>query len=409
LVFEGSVEEMLAADTLTARFLKGTTTAMARRHASRRRRETGGPARAEALRDRPGLVIVGAAEHNLRGIDVTIPRGSLVAVTGVSGSGKSTLVGDVLYEGYRQQVGEAGAEPGRCVGIQGFDRFREVLFVDQNPLGRSSRSNPVSFVGAYDALRQLYARAPAAAARRLTPGHFSFNVDKGRCPACKGTGEEEVDLQFLGTLTVVCDRCRGRRFRPEVLAVTLHGHSIAQALDLTVREAIETFSDHGPLTRRLEVLVTVGLDYLRLGQPTSTLSAGEAQRLKLAEFLRARRQQGGGGRLLLFDEPTTGLHLSDIAKLYKALRALVDKGDTVVLVEHQMDLVARTDWIVDLGPGGGRHGGDLLFCGPLQDFLEAEVDSPTREELRRVMGYGGTSERRDVGTSSRREERDVGT
>ena len=275
--------------------------------------------------------------------------------------------------------------PGRFREIRGFEGFDEVEMVDQSPLGRSSRSNPITYVKGYGALRKLFARTPVAEELGFTPGHFSFNVDKGRCPACKGTGEEEVDLQFLGEITVICDRCQGRRFRPEILQVRLKGKTIAEALDLTVTEALELYGDYRPLERRLEDLDRVGLGYIRLGQPTSTLSAGEAQRLKLAGFLKKRRKKSAG-RLFLFDEPTTGLHLSDIALLYKAFRELIRRGDTVVVVEHQLDLISRCDWIVDLGPGGGHRGGDLLFSGPREQFLAAEIESPTREELRAHLG-----------------------
>ncbi|MDX1630485.1 MAG: excinuclease ABC subunit UvrA [Thermoanaerobaculia bacterium] len=385
-VFEGSVAEMLDSGTLTARFMNGSGSELARRHAARYRRESGASSAGEELaRKPPVLEVLGASEHNLREIDVAIPGEALVAVTGVSGSGKSTLIEDVLFEGYREWAGEVAPAPGRFREIRGLEGFDEVEMVDQSPLGRSSRSNPITYVKGYGALRKLFARTPVAEELGFTPGHFSFNVDKGRCPACKGTGEEEVDLQFLGEITVICDRCQGRRFRPEILQVRLKGKTIAEALDLTVTEALELYGDYRPLERRLEDLDRVGLGYIRLGQPTSTLSAGEAQRLKLAGFLKKRRKKSAG-RLFLFDEPTTGLHLSDIALLYKAFRELIRRGDTVVVVEHQLDLISRCDWIVDLGPGGGHRGGDLLFSGPREQFLAAEIESPTREELRAHLG-----------------------
>jgi excinuclease ABC subunit A len=384
LQMEGSVHELLKGSTSTARALRRSGAHLARRHLARRRQEKGWGALGEELASRPGVEIVGATAHNLKGIDVRIPLGALVAVTGVSGSGKSTLVEGVLYDGWRARQGETGFEPGACREIRGLERIAELRLVDQQPLGRSSRSNPVSYVQAYDELRKLFAAAPTARAGRLTPGHFSFNLDRGRCPDCRGTGSQEVDLKFMGTLSVICDRCQGHRFRPEVLAVSVGGRNIAETLELTVGEALARFHDHPGLCRRLQVLEAVGLGYLRLGQPTSTLSAGEAQRLKLAGFL--RQPAGRGRRLLLFDEPTTGLHLTDIALLYRTLRRLLARGDGVVVVEHQLDLIARADWIVDLGPGGGSHGGEVLYCGPLQGFLDG-ADGPTAEELRGHLGW----------------------
>ncbi|HVS02553.1 MAG TPA: excinuclease ABC subunit UvrA [Thermoanaerobaculia bacterium] len=385
VLFAGPVGEMVREGrTLTARYLTRPRPQLARRHLARRRQEKGLRSLGDELARRQRVEILGASAHNLRGIDVAIPLATLVAVTGVSGSGKSTLVEDVLYEGWRAARGEAGAEPGPCRRIEGLQRLGEVVMVDQRPLGRSSRSNPVTTIGAYDELRKLFAATPAARARRLDAGAFSFNLDRGRCPDCRGTGSQEVDLQFMGTLEVVCDRCQGKRFRPDVLAVRLHGRTIAETLELTVSQALERFADQKGLCRKLRLLDSAGLGYLRLGQPTSTLSVGEAQRLKLAAFLRQSGKRGR--RLLLFDEPTTGLHLSDIALLYRSLRRLVQGGDTVVVVEHQLDLVARCDWIVDLGPEGGKHGGGLMFCGPLEELLE-EGEGPTAEELRRHLSW----------------------
>ncbi|HET9766182.1 MAG TPA: excinuclease ABC subunit UvrA [Thermoanaerobaculia bacterium] len=394
LVFSGTPHELLrTADTLTARHLRRSGAHLARRHVARRRQERGVTRPEQQFANRPWVEIVGASAHNLCDVDVRFPLGALVAVTGVSGSGKSTLVESVLYEGARALRGELDAEPGACRELRGIDALAEVLLVDQRPLGRSSRSNPVTAIGAYDELRKLFAGSPEAIAHGLGPGHFSFNLDLGRCPDCRGTGTQEVDLQFLGTMEVVCERCQGRRFRPEVLAVRVRGKNLAETLEMTIDQALAELGDQRGLARKLRLLEQAGLGYLRLGQPTSTLSAGEAQRLKLAAFLReapAGRKEGGRGRggglrgsrrLLLFDEPTTGLHLSDIALLYRSLRRLVQRGDGVVVVEHQLDLIARADWIVELGPGGGAHGGRVLWCGPLQGFLE-EGEGPTAEELR---------------------------
>lgn len=392
LVFAGTPSELLrSADTLTARHLRRSGAHLARRHVARRRQERGVVRPDQLFASRPWVKIFGATANNLREVDVSFPLGALVAVTGVSGSGKSTLVEGVLYEGARALRGDPDAEPGACRELRGLDGVAEVLLVDQRPLGRSSRSNPVTAIGAYDELRKLFAAAPEAAARGLGPGHFSFNLDLGRCPECRGTGSQEVDLQFLGTLEVICERCQGHRFRPEVLAVRVRGRNLAETLELTIDQALAELSDQRGLVRKLRLLEQAGLGYLRLGQPTSTLSAGEAQRLKLAAFLRERPQgrrrlEGPSRRLLLFDEPTTGLHLSDIALLYRSLRRLVQRGDGVVVVEHQLDLIARADWIVELGPGGGSHGGRVLWCGPLQGFLDEGV-GPTAEELRRHLDW----------------------
>jgi len=389
VVAEGTVDEVLAHPTsLTAHYLRERPPTAAREHLSRFRREQGWDTLAEEVGARPRVAIRGARAHNLKGIDVEFPLGLLVAVTGVSGSGKSTLVENVLYGTYQRSRGVVDVDPGECDELVGLDGLADVTLVDQRPLGRSSRSNPVTYVKAYDELRKLFASTKQARDRGITPGHLSFNVDKGRCPECQGTGVVEVDMQFMAPVTVTCDVCQGHRFQPRVLAVTYRGLSIAEVLELTVDEALALFS--GPkkaeqrFVRRLAILAEVGLGYLRLGQPTSTLSGGEAQRLKLASFL--DRPAADGRRLFLFDEPTTGLHLADVDLLYRTLRKLVARGDGVVVVEHSTDLVARADWIVDLGPGGGVHGGELLYSGPVEGFLETG-DSPTADELRKHVRW----------------------
>ncbi len=388
VVAEGSLEEILADDgSLTARYV-GNGAPPVRRTG---KKPLGFPSRRKQLEYRAftagmprRIEIRGAAAHNLRGIDVEIPIGSLVAVTGVSGSGKSTLVENVLYGTYQRARGKVDVEPGECEALVGLDRaVDDVILVDQRPLGRSSRSNPVTYVKAYDEIRKLFAATPEARRRRILPGHFSFNLDRGRCPECRGTGMLEVDMHFMAPVTVTCDVCQGRRFKPEVLAVTCRGRNIFETLELTVDAALEVFADVDRLCRRLAALTAVGLGYLRLGQPTSTLSGGEAQRLKLASFLDRPRDEF---RLFLFDEPTTGLHIADIDLLCRTFRQLIERGNGVVVVEHSIDLVAEADWIVDLGPGGGVHGGDLLYSGPLLGFLD-EVESPTAGELRRHLRW----------------------
>ncbi len=385
VVAEGPVAEVLdSAQSLTAHYLRDRPPTEARRHAARFRREQGRESAREELLGKSRVAIRGARAHNLRGIDLEFPLHAMVAVTGVSGSGKSTLVENVLHGTYQRGRGVVDVEPGAADAVLGLESLADVTLVDQQPLGRSSRSNPVTYLKAYDEIRRRFAGTPQARARGIGAGHFSFNLDLGRCPACQGTGSVEVDMQFMAPVTVTCDSCQGHRFKPEVLAVVHQGRNIAETLELTVEEALAAFADQKRLCRRLRGLAEVGLGYLRLGQPTSTLSGGEAQRLKLASFL--DRPAREGKRLFLFDEPTTGLHLADIDLLYRTLRRLVHRGDSVLVVEHSLDLVARCDWVIDLGPGGGVHGGDLLFCGPLEAFLE-QGRSPTADELRRFLRY----------------------
>jgi excinuclease ABC subunit A len=385
VVAEGTLRRIQKSEaSLTGRYLKRRPQTPARQHAARFRRERRHRSPADELQGRPQVRVAGARGHNLRNIDVHFPLHALVVVTGVSGSGKSTLVENVLYANYQRAKGVVNVEPGACEGLDGLDQLEDVTLVDQRPLGRSSRSNPVTYLKAYDEIRKLFAGTREARTAGITPAHFSFNLERGRCPQCQGTGQIEVDMQFMAPVTVRCDGCQGHRFRAEVLAIRWRGRSIFEALELTVDEALELFADHKRLCVRLRVLAEVGLGYLRLGQPTSTLSGGEAQRLKLATYL--ERPKTKGHRLFLFDEPTTGLHLADIDLLYGTLRRLVKRGHGVVVVEHSLDLIARADWIIDLGPGGGEHGGRLIYSGPLEDFL-TRVQSPTAEQLARHLNW----------------------
>ncbi len=392
VVAEGPIETILACEeSLTGRYLRERPPTSARRHVARFRREQGWETLAEEISSLPRVSIRGACAHNLKSVDVDLPLGAMVAVTGVSGSGKSTLIENVLYGTYQRAKGVVDVEPGECGALSGLEGLEDVTLVDQRPLGRSSRSNPITYIKAYDEIRKLFAGTSDAKVRRITPAQFSFNLEGGRCPTCEGTGITEVDMQFMAPVTVPCETCQGHRFRPEVLAVRYRGLNISEALELTVESALELFADQKRLCRRLRLLADVGLGYLRLGQSTSTLSGGEAQRLKLASFL--DRPASEGKRLFLFDEPTTGLHLADIDLLYHTLRRLVQRGDGVILVEHSPDLIARTDWIVDMGPGGGVHGGEVLYSGPLEPFLD-EVESPTAEELRRHLRWPREPEER---------------
>ena len=385
VIAEGTLEDIiLAKDSLTGSFLRERPATPARRHMARYRREKGHKSLEEELAAKPSIGIRGARSHNLRSIDVDLPLGAMVVITGVSGSGKSTLVENVLYGNYHRRRGVVDVEPGECDELLGLDRVSDLVLVDQQLLGRSTRSNPVTYIKAYDEIRKVFAGTAAARAAGITAGHFSFNLALGRCAECKGTGVQEVDMQFMAPVTVTCDTCQGHRFHADILGVTYRCLNIAETLELTVDRALGHFSEHKQLCRKLGRLADVGLGYLRLGQATSTLSGGEAQRLKLASFLDRRPSEAQ--RLYLFDEPTTGLHMADIDVLYRTLRRLVQRGDGVVVVEHSLDLISRADWVIDLGPGGGVHGGELLYCGPMGPFLE-KVDSPTADELRAYLKW----------------------
>lgn len=386
LMAEGSVSKVRATEgSPTGLVLRRGLHLTAREHLARYRRERSRASQAEAWTPwGPWIEIRGARAHNLRGIDLRFPLGAMVAIVGVSGSGKSSLLEEVLHAAYLRSRGEPGREPPPWRAVQGLEQLEEMILVDQSPLGRSTRSNPATYVRAYDDLRRIFAGTEAARRRRIGPSHFSFNRDEGRCPDCQGAGTVEVDMQFLAPVTVVCDRCGGSRFRPEILAVRHRGLDIAQTLELTVEEALEHFREETALCRKLVPLVEAGLGYLRLGQATTTLSGGEAQRLKLASFL--ADLPGRGRHLYLLDEPTTGLHPLDVDRLHGTLRRLTERGDGVVVVEHHLALIGRADWIVELGPGGGEHGGELLFCGPKLEFLESAA-TPTAGELRRSLAW----------------------
>jgi excinuclease ABC subunit A len=336
------------------------------------------------------LRLTGAREHNLKGIDIEIPLGALTVVTGVSGSGKSTLVHDVLYRALETRLtGEHSAKRhlGERVGtyraLAGADPLEAVVMIDQAPIGRTPRSNPVTYVKAYDEIRRLFAALPAARHRRYTPGTFSFNVAGGRCEACEGAGMEQIEMVFMADVFVPCEHCGGKRFKPEILEVTLRGKSVHDVLQLTVDQAIRFFPYEEKLGQALWQLQQVGLGYLRLGQPATTLSGGEAQRVKIArELIGAGR--GAVRKLYIMDEPTTGLHLDDVRKLAAVLDRLIDAGSTVVLIEHNLDVIKLADWVIDLGPEAGEGGGELVAMGRPEDVAR-EPRSHTGEWLRRVL------------------------
>jgi len=401
VVFFGGLPQLLQArGSLTAQYLTGKKRVEARGSSL--------ATRTAAARDRAGpgaqgLRILGAAEHNLKGIDVDIPLHQLVCVTGVSGSGKSTLMQDVLYNAL-SAIKHRPVEPaGKHRAIAGHELVKDVVMVDQSPIGRTARSNPVSYVGAFDGIRKLFAAEPLSKERGYTPGTFSFNSGNGRCPTCSGSGFEHIEMQFLSDVYLRCPDCDGRRFRSEVLEVKLYppgsgsagrpGKSVADVLEMTVSEACEFFCDSPEILSALAPLASVGLGYVSLGQPVPTLSGGEAQRLKLAGFLGdTDSRKGDKGTLFLFDEPTTGLHFEDIATLLGAFRQLVEAGHSVVVIEHNLDVIRASDWIIDLGPEGGDAGGRIVCAGTPRDVERCE-ESRTGVALRTagLAAFRGTA------------------
>jgi excinuclease ABC subunit A len=326
----------------------------------------------------------GASEHNLKDIDVEIPLNTLTCVTGVSGSGKSTLVHDVLYAAIKRAKGDWDRRVGSFSELEGLEYITDVALVDQTPIGRTPRSNPVTYLKAFDPIRELFSLTKDARARGLTASHFSFNVPGGRCEACQGEGEVRVEMQFLADVFVPCDQCDGKRFKPQVLEVRYRGKSVHQVLEMTVREALAFFSTSPKVLRRLQVLDEIGLGYLRLGQPATTLSGGEAQRIKIAAHL----SSFGGERVLyILDEPTTGLHFDDIAKLLAAFRKLVEAGHTLLVIEHNLDVIKTADYVIDLGPEGGAAGGEVVATGTPEQIVQVE-GSYTGRALRDVLATG---------------------
>lgn len=369
VVFSGTPEQLLEADNLTARYLTG-------------REQISTPEVATPWKDR--IVIKGAAEHNLKGLDVTIPLRAMTVVSGVSGSGKSTLIGDIFYPGLQRHLGLHSERVGTYDRLEGdMGTLGDVQFVDQNPIGKSSRSNPVTYVKAYDEIRGLMSSQHLAKTRGYKPAHFSFNVAGGRCDNCEGEGAVTIEMQFMADIKLTCDVCKGKRFKDEVLEVTYREKNIADILQLSIDQAIAFFTEgttntEKKLVKKLQPLSDVGLGYMALGQSSSTLSGGEAQRVKLAAFL----AQGERAKhtLFIFDEPTTGLHVDDVRKLLDAFRALLSQGHSLVIIEHNLDVIKNADWVVDLGPEGGKGGGSLVYEGTPQGLLE-HPDSQTGAAL----------------------------
>ena len=327
------------------------------------------------------FAIRGARMHNLKGIDVELPVGRFICVTGVSGSGKSTLVNEILYKTLANQLQRVRVKPGEHDSVEGIDAFDKVIDIDQSPIGRTPRSNPATYTKLFDHIRELYAQTPDAKVRGYKPGRFSFNVRGGRCETCKGDGTIKIEMHFLPDVYVPCETCHGKRYNRETLEVRFKGKSIADVLAMSVEEGVEFFTKIPKIRRRLQTLHDVGLEYIELGQPATTLSGGEAQRVKLASEL---AKVATGRTMYILDEPTTGLHFADIEKLLEVLHRLVDAGNTVVVIEHNLDVIKQADWIVDLGPEGGEGGGDLLAAGTPEDVALHE-DSHTGRYLRELL------------------------
>ena len=401
IVFDGTTQNLRNADTLTGAYLG------ARKHV--------GMGFKRAVTDAtPRLILEGARQHNLKKLAVEFPLQRLVCVTGVSGSGKSSLIQDVLAPALARHFGKATETPGLHDRLLGADHLSDVVFVDQSPIGKTARSNPVSYVGAWDAIREIFANSGLARQRGYTGSKFSFNSGDGRCPTCGGSGFEHVEMQFLSDVYLRCPDCDGKRYRPEILEVTIERQpigalrprmlNVADVLDLTVSEAASLFANDRDVIRALQPIVDVGLEYVKLGQPVPTLSGGESQRLKLAGFLAqaarsatsSRQATATRGVLFLFDEPTTGLHFDDIAKLMRALRKLLEGGSSIVIIEHNLDVIRAADWLIDLGPEGGDAGGWLVAEGPPED-VKLHPSSHTAKALREydsTLGVGSYVVRR---------------
>ena len=356
VVATGTFKDILVSDSLTAQYLNGKL----KIELPKKRRTS-----------KYSIEVIGARENNLKNTDVTFPLNMLTVITGVSGSGKSTLVKKLLYPALQKKLTGFGDKPGQFTELKGnFTNIENVEFVDQNPIGRSSRSNPVTYIKAYDDIRALFASQKLSKIRNYQAKHFSFNVDGGRCETCKGEGEVTIEMQFMADVHLTCETCNGKRFKKEVLEVNFEGKSIDDILNMTIDNAVAFFSEHkqSKIERKLQPLKDVGLGYVTLGQSSSTLSGGEAQRIKLASFL--GKGSRGDTTLFIFDEPTTGLHFHDIKKLLKSFQALIEIGHSIIVIEHNIDLIKCADHIIDLGPEGGKNGGQLVAFGTPEDILK---------------------------------------
>jgi excinuclease ABC subunit A len=372
VVFNGPLETLLEAEeSVTARYLTGEEGIPVPTH----RRE---PERGHQI------TVRGAREHNLKGIDVTFPLGLFCCVTGVSGSGKSTLVHDVLYRALARKLYSSRPKPGAHKSVMGADRIGHCLEIDQSPIGRSPRSCPATYTKVLDGIRKAFAGTRQARISGYTVSRFSFNTEEGRCPACNGLGEKQIEMKFLPDMRLRCEDCQGRRYNEQTLRVTIRGKNIADVLAMTVEEALDFFRNYPGVERRLRTLRDVGLGYLTLGQPSTTLSGGEAQRIKLAREL---GKKSSGDTLYILDEPTTGLHFDDIGKLLRTFHALADVGNTLIVIEHNLEVIKNADYIVDLGPEGGDEGGNVVASGTPESICAAP-ESYTGAALRSLLERG---------------------
>jgi excinuclease ABC subunit A len=368
IVAEGPIERIMAnRDSLTGQFLKGELVLPV---PGERRSGNGNWVR-----------IVGARENNLKGITAEIPLGRLVVITGVSGSGKSSLVTNTLFPALSQRLFKSREAAGAHDRIEGLQYLDKVIDIDQSPIGRTPRSNPATYVGLFTPIRDLYAQVPEARVRGYQPGRFSFNVKGGRCEACQGDGILKIEMQFLPDVYVPCEVCQGKRYNRETLEIKYKGYSIAEVLEMTAEEALEVFQNIPSIAVKLRTLCEVGLGYIHLGQPATTLSGGEAQRVKLSSELSRRAT---GRTMYLLDEPTTGLHFADVDHLLGVLGRLVDAGNTVVVIEHNLDVIKTADWVIDLGPEGGDAGGEIVATGTPEEVAATEA-SYTGQHLRHVL------------------------
>jgi excinuclease ABC subunit A len=370
LIFQGSLDDLNGTiNSHTINYLSGEETI---------------PVPKSRRKWKDSITVVGARENNLKNLKVQFPLGALTVVTGVSGSGKSTLVSKILYPAVGRINGSVAETPGKYDKLAGdLSRITQVEFIDQNPIGKSSRSNPISYVKAYDLIRQLYADQPLSKQRGYKPSNFSFNVEGGRCDTCEGEGEIKVEMQFMADIYLKCESCHGKRFKQETLEIEYNGKNIADVLDMTVENALEFFKERKNIRDKIQPLFDVGLGYAKLGQSSNSLSGGEAQRVKLASFL--GKNSSDGQILFIFDEPTTGLHFHDINKLLIAINALVDQGHTVVVIEHNMEIIKCADWVIDLGPEGGeKNGGKVMFAGTPEEMVK-KSKSYTAEFLKRKL------------------------
>ncbi|MGA7203599.1 MAG: excinuclease ABC subunit UvrA, partial [Specibacter sp.] len=369
VVHSGSVADLLKnTDSLTGDYLSG-------------RKQIAMPAKRRKYDKKRELKVIGAKENNLRNVDVAFPLGVLTAVTGVSGSGKSTLVNEILYKVLANKLNGAKQVAGRHLRVDGLEHLDKVVHVDQSPIGRTPRSNPATYTGVFDNVRKLFAETNESKVRGYQPGRFSFNVKGGRCEACTGDGTLKIEMNFLPDVYVPCEVCHGARYNRETLEVHYKGKSIADVLNMPIEEGAEFFAAFTPIARHLRTLVDVGLGYVRLGQASTTLSGGEAQRVKLAAELQKR---SNGRSIYVLDEPTTGLHFEDIRKLLLVLQGLVDKGNTVIVIEHNLDVIKSADWIVDLGPDGGTGGGQVIASGTPEKVAQS-TESYTATFLREAL------------------------